>query len=60
MKKNMDVRILMMQKGITQYDVGEELGITASWVSRLLRTPLSAEKKEMFVKAINRLAKEEC
>ena len=60
MKSNMDIRILMMQNGITQYDMAEELGITASWVSRLLRTPLSLEKKEIFVEAINRLAKEEC
>lgn len=55
MKNNIDIRILMMREGVTQYDLAEELGITASWVSRLLRSPLSAENRDKFLRAIERL-----
>jgi len=57
MKNNIDIRILMMQEGVTQYDLAEELGITASWVSRLLRSPLSVENRDKFLRAIERLTK---
>lgn len=52
MKRNMDIRVLMMEKGITQYDLAKVLGVTPSWVSRLLRDDLTTENASRIKMAI--------
>lgn len=52
MKRNMSIRVLMMEQGITQYDLAEQLGVTPSWISRLLRENLSEENKSRINAAI--------
>lgn len=52
MKRNMSIRVLMMELGITQYDLAKTLGVTPSWVSRLLRDDLSAENENRIKTAI--------
>ena len=52
MKRNMDIRVLMMEKGITQYDLAKALGVTPSWVSRLLRDDLTTENESRIKMAI--------
>ena len=42
----------MMEQGITQYDLAEILGVTPSWVSRLLRENLSEENENRIKTAI--------
>lgn len=57
MKNNMTIRIMMMERGITQFDLAEKLDVTPSWVSRLLRYPLSKENSERIRNAIEDLSK---
>ena len=52
MKRNISIRVLMMEQGITQYDLAEILGVTPSWVSRLLRENLSEENENRIKTAI--------
>lgn len=52
MKRNVGIRVLMMEYGITQYDLAEQLGVTPSWISRLLRENLSEENKSRINSAI--------
>lgn len=42
----------MMEQGITQYDLAKILGVTPSWVSRLLREKLSKENESRIITAI--------
>lgn len=58
MKANMDVRVRMMKSGVTQYDLADTLGITPSWVSRLLRSELSTENTQKVMDAITRIETE--
>lgn len=55
MKRNMSIRVLMMEQGITQYDLAEILGVTPSWVSRLLRENLSEENENRIKAAIEEI-----
>lgn len=55
MKRNMSIRVLMMEQGITQYDLAEILGVTPSWVSRLLRENLSEENENRIKTAIEEI-----
>jgi len=52
MKRNVGIRVLMMEYGITQYDLAEQLGVTPSWISRLLRENLSEENESRINSAI--------
>lgn len=58
MKANIEVRVQMMENGITQYDLAKELSITPSWVSRLLRKSLSPKDRKRIMSAIEKLSKE--
>lgn len=55
MKNNIGVRVLMMERGITQYDLADALGVTPSWISRLLREKLSEENEERIATAIKEI-----
>lgn len=55
MKRNMSIRVLMMEQGITQYDLAKILGVTPSWVSRLLRENLSEENENRIKTAIEEI-----
>lgn len=59
MKANIEVRVQMMEHGITQYDLAKELSVTPSWVSRLLRSNLSPKDRMRIMSAIEKLLKEE-
>lgn len=52
MKHNIGIRVLMMERGITQFDLAEVLKVTPSWVSRLLRGDLSEENENRIMDAI--------
>lgn len=58
MKANIEVRVQMMEHGITQYDLAKELSVTPSWVSRLLRNSLSPKDQKRIMSAIDKLSKE--
>lgn len=56
---NQDVKDLMRQKNIRQWEVAEKLGISEFTFSRYIsRKPLDKEFKEKIINAISELEKE--
>jgi aminopeptidase-like protein len=55
---NLEIRSIMKEKKIFQWQVAVEIGISDVTLVRWLRLPLSDEKKEMVMKAINAAAKQ--
>lgn len=54
-KINEDLKRLMKEKGVTQIDLAIALGVSDTTVYRMLRKPLTDEKKEELIKLINKL-----
>ena len=52
---NTEIRELMAKKGIAQYEVANELGITVYTFSHWLQTEITGEKKERVLRAIENL-----
>lgn len=55
---NLEVRSIMKEKKIFQWQVAVEMGISDVTLVRWLRLPLSDEKKAMVMKAIDKAAKQ--
>lgn len=59
MKNNTDIRALLRQKRVKQWQVAMELGISEITLSRWLRFPLSVEKRDMILNAAQRITEKE-
>ena len=55
---NLEVRSIMKEKKIFQWQVAVEMGVSDVTLVRWLRLPLSDEKKAMVMKAIDKAAKQ--
>lgn len=53
--KNIDVRVLVSESGLTYKAIAAELGITPEWLSRLMRFTLTAENKARITAAVKKL-----
>ncbi len=53
--KNIDVRVLVSESGVTYKTIAAELGITPEWLSRLMRFTLTAENKARITAAVEKL-----
>lgn len=53
--KNIDVRVLVSDSGLTYKAIAAELGISAEWLSKLMRYTLTADNKARILAAIDRL-----
>lgn len=58
MKSNLDIRNTIFTYGLKNWEVAAKVGISDSRFSVWLRTPLSDERKERVLKAIDELTKE--
>ena len=59
MKNNTDIRTLLRQNRVRQWQVAMELGISEVTLSRWLRFPLSVEKRNAILKAVQRITEKE-
>ena len=59
MKNNTDIRTLLRQNRVRQWQVAMELGISEVTLSRWLRFPLSVEKRNAILKAVHRITEKE-
>ena len=57
--RNRDIRLLAAGAGVKLWEIAEELGLTDSSFSRVLRKELNPEKKEEIREIIARLSKRE-
>lgn len=55
--KNVDVRMIVSEKGLKYKDIANELNISPVWMSRLMRNTLTAENKDRVMRAIETLMK---
>ena len=53
--ENIDIRIMVSDLGLKYRDVAAELGITPSWLSRLMKKPLSMTDHVRIIDAIERV-----
>ena len=52
---NQEIKNLIMKHRLKYYEVADEMGISAGYLSTLLRKPLSEEMKQKVNVAINKL-----
>ena len=53
--KNLDVRILVSESGLKYKAIAAQMGISAEWLSKLMKYTLTAENKARIIAAINKL-----
>ena len=49
---NIDIRIAIMEAGLTHCEVAQNMGVTPEWFSRILRFAISNDKKQEIYNAI--------
>lgn len=55
--KNIDIRLLVDEKGLKYKDIAKVLHITPEWLSRVLRDELSEERRYWILQAIEEMTK---
>ena len=55
--KNLDIRMIVSEKGLKYKDIADELNITPEWLSRLMKDTLTTDNKVRIMGAIERLTK---
>ena len=58
-KDNLDIKTLAYNKSVKMWQIAERYGLHEGNFSRLLRHPLSEEKRERIVTIINEIADEQ-
>lgn len=57
--ENLDIRILVSEKGLKYKDIADEMNVGREWLSRLMRKKLTTENRIRILKAITNLEKGE-
>ena len=55
---NAEIKTLMREKGVRQWQVAEALGMSEATITRTLRRDLSPEMKDRMIQAINKIVSE--
>ena len=53
--KNIDIRVLVSDSGLTYKSIAAELGISPEWLSKLMRYTLTADNRARIIAAIENL-----
>lgn len=56
---NLDVRLYVRESGLYFKDVAKQMGVTHTYLSRILRYPLKPEMRARILAAVNELKGEE-
>lgn len=54
---NLDIRMIVSEKGLRYKDIADELNITPVWLSRLMRNTLTIDNKVRIMGAIEKLTR---
>ena len=57
--KNLDIRILVRENGLTYKRIAQKIGISPEWLSRLMARKLSDENRERIISAVEAMIEEE-
>ena len=57
--RNLDIRILVRENGLTYKRIAQQIGISQEWLSRLMARKLSDENRERIIAAIEAIKEEE-
>lgn len=57
--RNLDIRILVREKGLTYKRIAQKIGISPEWLSRLMARKLSDENRERIISAVEAIKAEE-
>ena len=57
--KNLDIRILVREKGLTYKRIAQKIGISPEWLSRLMARKLSDANRERIIAAVEAIKAEE-
>lgn len=55
--KNLDIRMIVSEKGLKYKDIADEMNISPEWLSRLMRNTLTTDNKVRIMGAIEKLTK---
>lgn len=50
--RNLDIRVLVSESGITYKSIAKQMGISSFWLSHLMRYDLEPNNRERILKAI--------
>lgn len=53
--RNIEIRVLIDQSGLKYKSIAEKMGISASWLSTLMRRDLSLENRDKILSALEEL-----
>lgn len=56
--KNLDIRLKVSESGVTYKEIARVMGITPPYLSRLMASPLSEERKREILLAVDFLSRE--
>lgn len=57
--RNLDIRILVREAGLTYKRIAQQIGISQEWLSRLMARKLSDENRERIIAAVEAIKAEE-
>ena len=57
--RNLDIRILVRENGLTYKRIAQKIGISPEWLSRLMARKLSDENRERIIAAVEAIKAEE-
>ena len=57
--RNLDIRILVRENGLTYKRIAQKIGISPEWLSRLMARKLSDENRERIISAVEAMIEEE-
>lgn len=57
--QNIEIRSLIMKRGLRMYKVAEAVGVSETYFSKLFRKELSQEWRDRIIEAIERMSVEE-
>ena len=57
--RNLEIRIMVNEAGLTYTAIAEKMGISRVWLSNLMRYDLTNENREKILKAIRELRGED-
>lgn len=53
--RNIDVRVIVSEAGLTYKRIAEQMGVSRGWLSNLMRYDLTPENHDRIMKAIREL-----